>query len=222
MYNNVIFTRISDNKTKESYNDFGLLLSPFELEIPDVQTNYIDIAGRDGSVDLTEILGQVNYKNRDLNLTFTVCGGVEKTAEIYILLAVFLHGQRMKIILPSFEDYYLIGRCSIGNLDRTKKAEQITITANCEPYKYKQELTCVTEEIGTLPYQIIINNLKMPAVPTITTTNNVIMNFENTDYSWSEGEHLNMSIILKEGENIFTFKEESSGTVTFSYQEGTL
>ena len=222
MYNNVIFTRLSDNKTKESYNDFGLLLSPFELEIPEVQTNYIDVVGRDGSVDLTEILGQVNYKNRDLNLTFTVRGGAEKTAEIYILLAVFLHGQKMKITLPSFENYYLVGRCSIGGLDRAKKTEQITINANCEPYKYKQELTEITKEIGTLPYQVTISNLKMPTTPTITTSSNVVMNFENADYSWGEGEHLNTSIVLKEGLNEFTFKEGSSGTVTFSYQEGTL
>ena len=62
----------------------------------------------------------------------------------------------------------------------------------------------------------------MPTVPIITTTNNVVMNFENTDYSWSEGEHLNTSIVLKEGLNEFTFKEGSEGTVAFSYQEGTL
>ncbi len=222
MYNNVIFTRLSDNEKMETYTDFGLLLSPFKLEIPAAKTNYVDIVGRDGSVDLTEILGWVNYKNRELTLTFTVCGGTKKTAEIYTLLAAFLHGQKTKIVLPTFEDYYLIGRCKIGVLDRSKKTKQITITADCEPYKYKQELTKITETIGNLPYKITLNNLSMPTTPTITTTNNVIMNFENADYSWNEGEHLNTSIILKEGENIFTFKDESSGTVTFSYQEGTL
>lgn len=220
--NNVVFTRISDSKTKESYNDFGLLLSPFELEIPEVHTNYIDIVGCDGSIDLTEILGQVNYKNRELNLAFTVPFKLSEVVRIYRELANFLHGQRMKIILPTFKDYYLVGRCSIGDLDRSKKTEQITISANCEPYKYKQELTEITQEIGEIPYQIIINNLKMPTTPTITTSSNVVMNFENADYSFSEGQHLNTSIVLKEGENIFTFKEGSSGTVTFSYQEGTL
>lgn len=222
MYNNVKFTRLVDSKTKETYNDFGLFLSPFELESPEVQTNYADIVGRDGSVDLTEVLGQINYKNRELNLVFTLSNGIKNTAQIYTEIANFLHGQKMKIVLPSFEDYYLIGRCKIGNLDRAKKTEQITITANCEPYRYKKELTEITEEIGTLPYQIIINNLEMPTTPTITTTNNILMNFENADYSWSKGEHLNTSIVLKEGENTFTFKEGSSGTVTFSYQEGTL
>ena len=131
MNNNVIFTRLVDNKVIETYNDFGLLLSPFELEIPEVQTNYIDLIGRDGSIDLTEVLGQVNYNNRELSLTFTVCSGIKSTLEIHTELANFLHGQRMKIVLPSFEDYYLIGRCKIGNLNRTKKTNQITITANC-------------------------------------------------------------------------------------------
>ena len=222
MYNNVKFTRLVDSKTKETYNDFGLFLSPFELESPEVQTDYADIVGRDGSVDLTEILGQINYKNRELNLVFTLSNGIKNTAQIYTEIANFLHGQKMKIILPSFEDYYLIGRCKIGSLDRAKKTSQINVTANCEPYKYKQELTNFTAEIEELPYKIIINNLKMPTIPIITTTNNVVMNFENTDYSWSEGEHLNTSIVLKEGLNEFTFKEGSEGTVAFSYQEGTL
>ena len=210
MYNNVKFTRLVDSKTKETYNDFGLFLSPFELESPEVQTNYADIVGRDGSVDLTEILGQINYKNRELNLVFTLSNGIKNTVQIYTEIANFLHGQKMKIVLPSFEDYYLIGRCKIGSLDRAKKTSQINVTANCEPYKYKQELTNFTAEIEELPYKIIINNLKMPTTPTITTSSNVVMNFENADYSWGEGE------------NTFTFKEESSGTVTFSYQEGTL
>ena len=222
MNNNVIFTRLIDNKAIETYNDFGLILSPFELEIPEVQTNYVDIIGRDGSIDLTEILGQINYKNRELNLVFTVPNGIKSTTQIYNEISNFLHGQRTKIVLPSFEDYYLIGRCKINSLDRAKKNNQITVNTNCEPYKYKKEITEVTVEIGTLPYKVIINNLKMPTIPTIITTNNVLMNFENTDYSWGEGEHLNMSIVLKEGENIFTFKEGSSGTVTFSYQEGML
>ncbi len=129
MYNNVKFTRLVDSKTKETYNDLGLFLSSFELENPEVQTNYADIVSRDESVDLTEILRQVNYKNRDLSLTFTVCGGAEKTAEIYILLAVFFHGQRMKITLPTFEDCYLIGRRNIGGLNRAKKTSQINVTA---------------------------------------------------------------------------------------------
>ncbi len=222
MYNNVEFIRLSDNKIKESYKDFGLLLSPFNLEIPEVQTNYISIAGRNGSIDLTEVLGQINYNNRNLDLNFTATNGIKNMINIYTELANFLHGQNMKITLPNYEDYYLIGRCSIGSLDRAKKTGQITIKTNCEPYKCKNELTTITQTIGTLPYKIIINNLKMPTVPTITTTNNVIMNFENIDYSWIEGEHINTSIVLKEGENIFTFKSGNSGIVTFSYQEGTL
>lgn len=207
---------------RKSYSDFGLLLSPFKLEIPEVQTNYIDIVGHDGSVDLTEILGLVNYKNREVSLTFTVPFELSEVVRIYRELANFLHGQKMKIVLPSFEDYYLIGRCSIGDLDRSKKTNQIAINANCEPYKYKQNITKIVKTIGSLPYEVVINNLKMPTTPTITTTNNVIMNFENADYSWSKGEHLNTSIVLKEGRNIFTFKEGSEGLVTFSYQEGML
>lgn len=222
MTNNVIITRISDSVVKNTYTDWGLLLAPYTLETPDAQTNYITIPGRDGDLDLTEALGQLNYKNREITLTFTSTGKIDDIAASYSTVANFLHGQRVKITLPNDTGYYFIGRCEVGNLDRAKRKGCITITAKCEPWKYKNALTTVTETIGTLPYEVSILNLRMPTTPTITTTAAVVMGFEDVDYSWDAGTHTNTAIVLKEGNNTFTFKTGSSGDVTFSYQEGTL
>lgn len=222
MNNNVIITRISDNTVKNTYTDWGLLLAPYSLEAPDVQTNYVTIIGRDGNLDLTESLGQLNYKNRNISLTFTHTGSVNDIATSYSTVSNFLHGQRVKITLPNDTDYYFIGRCTIGNLDRAKRTGNIVIKANCEPWRYKSSLTVVEDTIGDLPYEIIIPNLRMPTTPTITTTAVVVMGFEGTDYSWDSGTHTNAAIVLKEGNNTFTFKTVSSGDVTFSYLEGTL
>ena len=222
MNNNVVITRISDNTVKNSYTDWGLLLSPYTLEPPDVQTSYVSIVGRDGDLDLTEALGQLNYKNRDISLTFTNTDTINNVATSFSTVANFVHGQRVKITLPNDTGYYFIGRCTLGNLERAKRTNNITVKVNCEPWKYKSSLTTNTFTIGDLPYTKVIANLKMPTTPTITTTAAVVMNFENTDYSWDAGAHTNVAIVLKEGNNTFTFKTGSSGDVTFSYQEGTL
>lgn len=222
MSNNVIITRISDSTVKNTYTDWGLFLAPYSIEAPDVQTNYVTIVGRDGKLDLTEALGQLNYNNRDITLTFTNGNSINDVATSYSTVASFLHGQKVKVTLPNDTDYYFIGRCALDSLDRAKRTGQIKVKIDCEPYKYKQSLTTTTFTIGTLPYTKVIANLRMPTTPTITTTAAVVMGFEGTDYSWEAGAHTNTAIVLKGGNNTFTFKTGSSGDVTFSYLEGTL
>ncbi len=220
MYNNVKFERLSDNISKNSYDDWNLLLAPYSLDLPGVQTNYVNIAGRDGSLDLSESLGQLNYGNRSINLTFTSANTKNEIANLHSEIASFMHGQKLKITFPNDTDFYYIGRAEIGSLDRSKRTNQISLKLNCDPFKYKNEITEIQFEIGALPYTKIINNLRMPTIPTVITTDNVVMNFENTDYSFG-GTYRNTSIVIKEGENIFTFKS-GSGDVSFEYQEGSL
>lgn len=219
----VVITRLSDNVTKETYADWGLILAPYTLETPNAQTSYVTIIGRDGDLDLTEALGQLNYKNRVLNLNFTEPTNYTNTAaEKYSTVSNFLHGQKVKVTLPNDSNHYYVGRCSVDGLDRAKRTRQISIKINCEPWKYKDDLTIVTDTIGELPYEKVITNLRMPTTPTITTTASVVVGFEGTDYSWAAGTHINAAIVLKEGNNIFTFKAGSSGDVAWSYQEGEL
>lgn len=218
----VVIQRISDSVTKNTYTDLGLVLSPYTLEPPDPQTTYVTIAGRDGDLDLSEALGQLNYKNRILTLTFTELGTISDIYTSYSTVANFLHGQRVKVTFPNDTDYYLKGRAELGNLDRAKRTGNIVVKVNCEPWRYKQSATVNTFTIGALPYTKVITNLRMPTTPTIVTTSDVVMNYDSVDYSWAAGTHTNAAIILKEGNNTFTFKTGSSGDVTFTYQEGTL
>lgn len=217
---NVKFVRLSDNKTKYSYTDFGLLLAPVSLELPDVQTNFVSIPGHDGLLDLTESLGYVNYNNRTITLTFSILEGTNYLVNSNV--SNFLHGRRVKLTLPTDSDFYYVGRCTVSGFDRSKTTNQIQVEVNCEPYKYKQSETSVQFSIGSLPYTKIINNLFMPTTPRIITTSTVLMKFKTANYSWNAGEHLNTSIVLDEGENTFTFLTGSSGDVTFRYQEGAL
>jgi len=216
---NVKFQLLS-GETKKSFDDWNLLLAPYTLETPSPQTNFVEIPGRDGSLDLSEALGNLSYNNRTISLNFTCTDTINGIYDKYNEISNFLHGQKLKLTLPNDPDFYYIGRAEVGNLDRAKRTNQISVTVNCEPYKLKNELTVFTDTLGTLPHVITINNLKMRTMPTITTSENVIMNFENIDYSFG-GEFRNTAVVLKEGENIFTFKQ-GNGDITFEFQEGAL
>lgn len=221
MYN-VKFIRLLDNATKYSYTDFGLLLAPVSIDLPQVKTNYVTIPGRNGDLDLSEAFGRVNYSNRTIKLTFTMSVGIADMYEKYSDISKFLHGQKVKVFLPQDEGFYYVGRCQVGTMDRAKRTNQITVTINADPFKYVDEETVVEFDIGDLPYTKIINNLYMPVTPLITTTDNVVFEFNGATYSFNAGQHLNSAIVLAPGNNTFIFEEGSSGSVTFEYTEGTL
>lgn len=54
-----------------SYDDFGLILSSVHIPPAAPKTNYVDIPGADGQLDLTEALGCVRYQMREAEFVFT-------------------------------------------------------------------------------------------------------------------------------------------------------
>ena len=54
---------------KDTYTEYGLLLASKSISLPEVRTNMIDVPGRDGLLDASEVLsGEVTYKNRTIKL----------------------------------------------------------------------------------------------------------------------------------------------------------
>lgn len=218
----VKFKRQSDGVTKLSYTDWGLLVAPVTISAPTPQTYYVEIVGREGSLDLSEALGGMHYKDREISLVFTTSVSMKDIYSKYSQVCNFLHGQKVDITLPDDSNFYYSGRCSIGNLARARRTGQIEVKATIEPYKYKNNVTTVTKTIGTTPDTVTLTNLKMATIPLITTTDSVKFEYGSATYDWEAGEHYNTSILLKEGDNVFTFIDDSSGSVTFEYQEGKL
>ena len=57
---------------KDTYTEYGLLLASKSISLPEVRTNMIDVPGRDGLLDASEVLtGEVTYKNRTIVLKLT-------------------------------------------------------------------------------------------------------------------------------------------------------
>ena len=201
-----------------SYTDLNLVLSQVSIPPATVKTNYVDIPGADGSVDLTEALGEVKYKDRACKFTLTAFPSddfEEKKTEVSNLL----NGKRCNIILDKDPDYYWSGRCSVDEYSSNKNLHKIVVGAVVAPYKLKNNQTKIVVPAGTA----VVRNLpggRKRVVPTITCTASATIVFNGNTIELNAGTHKNLTITLVEGSNPVTVT--STGTVTFTYQEGDL
>lgn len=201
-----------------SFYDLNLVLSSVDIPPATPKTNYVEIPGGDGSVDLTEALGEVRYKDRECKFVFTVFPSddfeVKKTE-----ISNLLNGRRFKITVDKNPDYYWIGRCAVNDYASSKNLHQITVGATVSPYKLKNNLTTIIITAGenvaaTLP------NSRKTAIPTITCTAETTIIFNGNEYALSAGTHKILNVELVAGENQIAVT--SAEPVTFVYQEGDL
>ncbi|WP_286080618.1 phage tail domain-containing protein [Parablautia intestinalis] len=202
--------------TKHSYKDFKLITNSISVGYPTVKTNYIDVPGRDGSLDLTEALGGIKYNDRQLEFKFTMLGTNEDAKS---KIAGFLTQGRKKIILDKDKGYYYLGRCTVNNFKNSGTVAELSVTAVCEPYKYHIKETRYEEEFnGT--HTIILTNDRKHVSPVIECDSHIKIGFEGMNYDIEKGKHKILAIRLKEGYNHLTIS--GNGTVTVTYQEGAI
>ena len=206
-----------------SFHDLNLVLSGCDIPPASPKTNYVDIPGADGSVDLTEAHGEVRFNDRDCKFTFTmkpddVMTWEEKKTEI----GNILNGKKVKITLDKDEDFYYTGRCTVNSFLSNKKIRQIVVTARVSPYKLKQNETVLEYQLSETAQTIIIQNLRKTVAPYIETTDkNTTVKFGNATFILqSAGTHRILDILLVMGDNPLTIS--GTGTITFRFQEGAL
>lgn len=202
-----------------SYDDLNLILSKVVIPPAIPKTNFIDIPGGDGSVDLTEALGEVRYNDREATITFTVLPEddfEQKKREVSNLL----NGVRFnRIIVDKDPDYYWVGRCKINEYASDKNLHKIVVGAILAPYKLKLDETVVIAPKGE-KVAVTLENGRKTVVPTITATNEATIVHDGNTYELNSGTHVVLDITLKFGQNHLTVTSE--GAVTFTYQEGDL
>lgn len=201
-----------------SYDDLNLVLSSVDIPPAVAKTNFVDIPGGDGSVDLTEALGEVKYKDRECTFTFTVFpqdNFEEKKRQVSNLL----NGKRCRIMVDKDPGYYWEARCTINEYASDKNIHQIVVGAVVAPYKMKDGQTVVTVSAGEAVGKTLTNSRKT-VVPTITCTANATVVFDGDTYTLNPGTHTLPNFELKQGGNRVTVTSEES--VIFTYQEGDL
>lgn len=212
-----------------SYNTLELILMPFAIPPAEPKINLLDIPGGDGSIDLTEALGGVKFKDREFVMKFTVDPRSDMTFDEKVTqVANRLNGRAFKIIFDRDSDYYWEGRCIVSEHAQSKVLQEITIKAIVRPYKMKTEETVVEFDLSS-DWKLVTlsNNGRKTVVPTITCTNDgteVTYNNSELDISVSDtfdaGVHKDPYIQLPSGASLIYIA--GTGTITFSYREGVL
>lgn len=208
-----------------SYYDLNLVLSSVTIPPAKPKTNYIDIPGGDGSIDLTEAHGEIKYNNRECTFTFTVIPGDELTfEERKTKVSNALNGLKCRIILDKEPAWYYNGRLTVDEYKQDKNLLQIIITATVEPYKYKSSETVVTYAVEADENKLfLIKNARKSVVPLIATDVQLQVTFDGAIYTLNPGTHTVPQINLKSGDNQFKIMGVgASGKVTFTFQEGAL
>lgn len=120
-----------------SFTDFGLVLEDMDIPPASPKTNYVDIPGGDGSIDLTEAFGEVKYNDRELEFAFSCRKEDFETKKRIVANAI--HGKRMRVSTTVDPGYYYQGRVYIDSYETSAVFGRIIVKAIVEPYKYHGE-----------------------------------------------------------------------------------
>ena len=205
--NGVTFVSLNANISKHSYLDFGVILTEQNIGLPTPKTYTVNIEGMDGTLDLSECFGEMKYGNRTIKFTFESIDKITDWQAKMIKISSFLHGQKMKITTWSDPDFYYVGRCRIDEYNSNQMLGKIVISCDCEPFKYKQNITTfnLVEGLNT------VNNSRMTVYADLINESEITIN--TTTYI--AGTHLR-TIKLTSGENVLN----TNGSATLTFQEG--
>ena len=119
------------------------------------------------------------------------------------------------------QDFYYVGRLHVSSFKNDKNIGQISIEADCEPYKFKLEKTVVQATIANSA-TVTLTNSRKRAVPEvkIETTGSIRIEYQGNIWDLGAGSYTLPELELVEGANTVTLT--GTGTVVFTWQEGDL
>ncbi|RKJ44380.1 hypothetical protein D7X98_12675 [bacterium 1XD8-76] len=199
-----------DKHTKE---DYGAVMNYVRITPPAVKENYVDIAGGNSSIDLTEAVGGVVFEDGEIDFKFTLfdAGCKEKMKND-------LHGRRMKIILEREPEFYYEGRISVISEKQTGNIYELCMKAKVKPYKLDRVM--VHEEEIKGEKEIILFSDRMPVMPLITVEGNIAVSYEGIRFALEAGVYEIPEITFQDGPN--RLKVSGRGKIRLEYRKGQL
>lgn len=207
-----------------TFHDWGLVLTDKSIPDPEPKTNYIQLDGVSGSLDLTEALtGEVAYNDRTIAATFSAsCGTYQQREAVRRQIAAAIHGRKVQIIEPDDPEHYFLGRVTIKDGTRHASYSTFTLEAVCEPWRYaRAESVRQVEVTAGNPQDVVIENTGVKTVcPDIQVEGAVTLTYEGGTVDLTTGAYKVADIKLRYGANVVGVS--GTGTVTFTYREATL
>lgn len=225
--------------TKNTWDDWHLIPASRPLfNPPSVKTNYIEIPGADGSLDVTTaIAGRPLFNNRTGSWSFYVENGFKDWSVLYSEIMMYLHGQEMRAVLEDDAAYFYVGRFSVNQWKSDPGNSMIVINYNVDPYKYYSTSDedwlwdPFNFETGLIRYYknlVVLNSLTvnvvgdvMETIPTIVcSTDSVSVTFNGVTHQLARGSNRFNDFVISGDENEFTFT--GNGTISIDAVGGRL
>lgn len=228
---------------KNTYEDWHIVPSSRPLFAPPpVKTNYVDVPGANGKLDLTDSLnGHAVYDNRTGSIEFIVLNGYGEWQNRYSEICNYLHGKTMKAILEDDPAWYYEGRFSVNQWASEKDWSRITIDYDVHPYK--KEMVDSVEEWKWDPFDLEegivreFNGITVEGGKTIEVTgsyetisplitvnstdgNGMDIIYDGITYHLYDGANKNPNMILAKTARPMII--QGNGTVTILYRGGSL
>ena len=238
MYHSITFGE------KNTWDDWHLIPSSrpvFSPPKPDIRL--IQIPGKSGSLDVTEIMGkQVVYADRTGSFEFHVDHNYwDSWIECYQEVTNYLHGNRMTAYMEDDQEFYYEGRFSVNEWRSNANFSSIVIEYVVAPYKFARyeygddwlwdPFNFETDKINLLTdveivpggTTIELQGYGYRTIPTIECSDEgVILYFDNyeTPIYLVKGENRPSLAVITEGLHRLRFVGE--GTVSIHYRGGSL
>ena len=221
-----------------SFRDFGMYpKTKMIVAPPKVREVYVEVAGADGNLDLTEALvGRPNLDRREAKFEFTVMNR-ERWDSVYTSLMNTIHGRDMRVVLDDDPYWYYSGRVQVDAFATSKHTATITVTGYFDPYKkslvgnslqwlwdtfnFETDVARDYAELvvdGTLTTTIV--GSKMPVTPVIEVSSDMSLLFNGTTYQLTTGRNRIAGMTLVDQEYQMTFTGD--GTVSVEFEIGSL
>lgn len=139
LFNGVSFTIEGTPTTYHSYDDWGLyVVNTDYIKEPKQNTNYVSIPGRNGLIDLSEVLtGRPTYASREINIKLA---GRRNKVNWDSVISAFrnnINGRVCRITFDNDAEYYWRGRVDIKDFKSVLSLGTFTVDIpNADPYKY--------------------------------------------------------------------------------------
>ena len=200
-------------------------LSALELTAAQQRTQFVEVPGRDGELDLSAALtdGAPRYGNRTLTATLERSDGTRMDREYAINTMVnWLDGWRMDVRLPDDDTHYLTGRVHVAKLYNDMAHAAVSVTVICDPWRYSNHETVLTMAAGSSAAPARLpNGGRKTVVPLIQITGGTV-NLVAGSYSWAlgAGTYQLPDLIVPQGGLDITYS--GSGELRVSYREAVL
>lgn len=204
-----------------TWYDWRLILTAKSTPAPEPKTNYVQLDGVSGSLDLSEALtGEVTYGDRTVTASFSASEGDYNSRErLHWEIKKALHGRKIALIEPDDPDHYFMGRVKVLKWANSPAYATFDIEATCEPWRYavnesERSVDTEGERVGV----VIVNRGDKTVVPTIKTTDGAAVTANGVLHQLEPGEYRIADLRLKPGPNLV----DVVGDVTFTYREASL